>query len=90
MQFNSQKCSQPQVIEPLTEKTWGRSSIVTSLVSRKTKSEMVKLLQEQRNLMNDVAKQLLNLAFVGYRDLALMDNTYLICRILCILLGLIQ
>ena len=82
-------------VEPSTDhSTVDRENLGTrlcySLVSRKTKSEMVKLLQEQRNLMNDVAKQLLNLAFVGYRDLALMDNTYLICRILCILLGLIQ
>ena len=60
-------------VEPSTDhSTVDRENLGTRLcyylVSRKTKSEMVKLLQEQRSLMNDVVKQF-NIEF-GFRRIS--------------------
>ena len=79
-----QKCSQPKIIEPMTskwrqkrsplqiiesitEKTWGQGWCYIWW-AEKTKSEMVKLLQERGKYFEWITKQLLNLAFVGYEE----------------------
>ena len=72
-----------------------------NLVSRKTKSEMAKLLWKRGNYVDWIIKQLLNSAFVGCEEFCrsrrvLFTSAFgfcepsLICRILYILISLIQ
>ena len=75
-----QKSSSLQIIEPLTEKTWGQGYVI--LESGKTKSEMPKLLQERGNITRQVwgSEGVIHL---GLRPLWITPS--LICRILHIL-----
>ena len=95
-----QKCSPLQIIEPMTEKTWGQDCVIFG--EQKTKREMAKLLKNGEILwMNNKAitefgfRRILRILQIsegiihlGLQPLWIAPS--LICRILHILLSLIQ
>ena len=61
-----QKCSLLQVIEPLTEKTWGRGCVIFSEQKKQKRNGKTPL--RTGEYFEWIIKQLLNLAFVGYEE----------------------
>ena len=61
-----QKCSPPQNIEPLTEKTWGQRSVIFG--ERRNKERNGETPSRRRKYFEWIIKQLLNSAFVGYEE----------------------
>ena len=61
-----QKCSPLQIIEPLTEKTWGQGCVIFG--ERKNKERNGETPLRRRKYFEWIMKQLLNSAFVGYEE----------------------
>ena len=61
-----QKYSPPQIIEPLTEKTWGQGCVIFG--KRKNKERNGETPLRRRKYFEWIIKQLLNSAFVGYEE----------------------
>ena len=60
------KCSPLQIIEPLTEKTWGRDCVIFSEQKNKERNGETSL--KTGEYFEWIIKQLLNSAFVGYEE----------------------
>ena len=61
-----QKWSPPQIIEPLTEKTWGQGCVIFGERNNKERNGETPL--RRRKYFKWIIKQLLNSAFVGYEE----------------------
>ena len=91
-----QKCNPLQIIEQLTEKTWGQGCVIFG--ERKNKERNGETPLRRRKSVEWIINQLLNSAFIGYvefcRSRRVLSTSAFglcgICRILHILLGLIQ
>ena len=91
-----QKCNPLQIIEPLTEKTWGQGCVIFG--ERKNKERNGETALRRRKYFEWIIKKLLNSAFVGYKEFCRSRRgrrprwitPSLICRILHMLLSLIQ
>ena len=76
-----QKCSPLQIIEPLTEKTWGQGCVIFDEWKNKERNGETPL--KTRKYFEWIIKQLLNSSFVGYEEFcrfqisASVDNTLL-------------
>ena len=62
----SVKCTPLQIIEPLTEKTWGQGCVTFG--ERKNKERNGETPVRRRKYFEWIIKQLLNLAFLGYEE----------------------
>ena len=61
-----QKYSPPEIIEPLTEKTWGQGCVIFGERKNKERNDETPL--RRRKYFEWIIKQLLNSAFVGYEE----------------------
>ena len=61
-----QKYSPPQIIEPLTEKTWGQDCVIFG--ERKNKERNGETPLRRRKYFQWIIKQLLNSALLGYEE----------------------